>query len=420
MDIFLFLLAIVVLLLMQGFFSGAEIALVNCDKARLRHKARQGHAGSKLALKLFKRPEVILSTTLVGTNIAAVVLTVLGTAAMIGSFGDNGDLYAVLLLTPLILLFGEVVPKSVFQQQSDDLTPKIVYPLYAFSLLFFPVVFVFSRVARLAAHLFGHDRPGAGMFAVREQLRAVLETAEGAANIDVFDRTRIRNVVRFGELSVGDIMIPAAEMTALESGRDTADAITLVRRTGCTDIPVYEGKRSNVVGMVSLTPWNLVEPGLPDRDLSDLIGPAYFVPSQQPIALLLPVLRMRNDHSAIVVDEYGSAIGMITVDKILETIVGRIEVGRAFEAQVVNHKPSYEVLEEDVYLMDARLPISEVNEILATQISRTAAHTIGGLVLARLQHVPEAGESIIEGGYAFTVVTATERTVTKLRVERSG
>lgn len=419
-EIILIPITIAVLLLVQGFFSGSEIALVHSDKAKLRHKAKQGQAGSALALKLMERPEVILTTTLVGTNIALVLSSVLGTALMIELFGEIGGVVAIFVLTALTLVFGEIVPKSVFQQESNRLTPRIVYPLYAISLLLFPVIFVFSRVARLVSRLAGHGKPGAEMFAVREQLRSVLETAEGAAPDHPFDRIRIRNVVRFGELVAGDLMTPAAEMTAIDSNAEISDAIAIVRKTGYTHVPVYEGKRSNVTGIVSLTVWDLVEPGLADVSIGDLVKPAFFVPVQQPVAELLPVLRGREDQSAVVVDEFGSAVGLITVDMILESIVGNIEVGTSFEDRRTNIKPDYEMLDEDVYLMDARLPIADVNDLLATRISTAAAHTIGGLVVARLRHVPQIGESISEGGYVFTVEEATDRAVVRLRVSRES
>lgn len=406
------------LLLLQGFFSGSEIAIVSCDKARLRHRARQGDRGSKLALRLLERPEVILSTTLVGTNISLVLLTALVSAATIAAVGDEGDFLAVLLLVPFTLVLGEIVPKSVYQQRADELAPKLIYPLYAFSLLFFPIVFVFSRVARMVARTTGHGMPAAGMFAVREQLRTVLDTAEGAATIDIFDRERIRNVVRFGELVAGDVMVPAGEMSAVDASESADEVIDRVRRTGTTHFPVYEGKRSQVIGMISASVWDVVQPGFSGRAAGEFIQPAHFVPLQQPLVELLPVLRNRDDQCAVVVDEYGSAIGMITVDVILQTVVGRIEVGSTFEEPADASRPGYEIVEEDVYLMDARLPIPEVNELLGTQIGLSQARTIGGLIMARLRHVPVAGETVSEAGYRFTVEEATDRAIKRLRVER--
>jgi CBS domain containing-hemolysin-like protein len=415
----LVLLLIPVLLLLQGFFSGSEIAIVSCDKSRLRHKARQGDRGSKLALRMLERPEVILSTTLVGTNISLVLLTALVSTAVIAAVGGKGDFLAVVLLVPFTLVLGEIVPKSVYQQRADDLTPRVVYPLYAFYLLFFPIVFVFSRVARIAARTFGHGSPAAGMFVVREQLRTVLDTAEGAATIDIFDRERIRNVVRFGELVAGDVMIPASEMSAVDARGGAGEVIDLVRRTGSTHFPVYEGKRSQVIGMISASVWDVVQPGYASRTVRELVQPAYFVPLQQPLVELLSVLRNRDDQCAVVVDEYGSAIGMITVDDILQTVVGRIEVGAMFEEPADASRPGYEVVEEDVYLVDARLPIPELNEVLGTNIGLNQARTIGGLIMARLRHVPVTGESLNEAGYRFTVVEATDKAIKRVRAERA-
>ena len=148
MDALLIILAMVLLLLLEGFFSGSEMALVNADKIRLHAKANQGHRGAKLVLQMFERPDVLLATTLVGTNISVVALTTLGTLTMIRLFGERGDLYAFLIFTPLLLTLGEIVPKSVYQQGANRLAPIVIHPLRLFKLLLYPVIAVFSLVAR--------------------------------------------------------------------------------------------------------------------------------------------------------------------------------------------------------------------------------------------------------------------------------
>jgi CBS domain containing-hemolysin-like protein len=283
-----------VLLLLKGFFSGSEIALVNSDKLKMHHRAKQGNRGAKLVLRLFETPDVLLGTTLVGTNIATIILTTLGTMLMIRSFGQLGDLYAVLLFTPLFLVLGEVVPKSVFQQKSNEIAPMIVYPLRVFSFLFYPLVFVFSRVARLCARLVGGGKTEQTVFITREQMRMVVDMAERGANVDIFDRVRIKRVIRFAETSVGEAMIPVAEMTAINRNRDTRSAITLVRRRGYNRLPVYSRNISNITGVVTLTTWDLMDPELQDRPLEELIKPAHYVSPYQTIDQLLPVLRMSS------------------------------------------------------------------------------------------------------------------------------
>jgi len=418
MDLVLIFLTMVVLLLLKGFFSGSEIALVNSDKFKMHHQANQGHRGAQLVLKLFQTPDVLLGTTLVGTNISTIILTTLGTMLMIHSFGQLGDLYAVLLFTPLFLILGEIVPKSVYQQKSNEIAPVIVYPLRVFSILFYPLVFIFSRIARLCARLVGGGKSEQTVFITREQMRMVVDMADHTANVDVFDRARIKRAIRFADTSVGEAMIPVAEITAINRNRrDSRSAITLVRRRGYNRLPVYSRNISNIVGVVTLTTWDLMESDLTDRPLEELIKPAHYVSPYQTIDQLLPVLRKRDDHMAIVVNEFGSAIGMITMEDILEEVVGEIDVGYDFEEYLPRRKRIFEMLDEETYLMDARLPISEVNEVLGVSLPAVESHTIGGLMMARLRHIPAEGESIEEAGFTFTVTEATDRAVVKLRVE---
>ena len=417
MDLLLILVVMLVLLLLKGFFSGSEIALVNSDKFKMHHKANQGHRGAKLLLKLFKTPDVLLGTTLVGTNISTIILTTLGTMLMIRSFGQLGDLYAVLLFTPLFLILGEIVPKSVYQQKSNEIAPVVVFPLQVFSILFYPIVFIFSRVARLAARILGRGKSDQNVFITREQMRMVVEMAERGANVDVFDRVRIKRAIRFADTSVGEAMIPLAEITAINRNRDTRSAITLVRRRGYNRLPVYSRNISNIVGIVTMTTWDLMDEELPEQPLEKLIKPAHYVSPYQTIDQLLPVLRKRDDHMAIVVNEFGSAIGMITMEDILEEVVGEIDVGYDFEEYLPRRKRVFEMLDEETYLMDARLPISEVNELLGTSLPSVESHTIGGFMMSRLRHIPVEGESILEAGFRFTVTEATDRAVVKLRVE---
>ena len=417
MDFLIILLVMVLLLFLKGFFSGSEIALVNSDKLKMHHKANQGHSGAKRVLKLFQTPDILLGTTLVGTNISTIILTTLGTMLMIRSFGQLGDLYAVLLFTPLFLILGEIVPKSVFQQKSNEIAPVIVYPLRVFSILFYPLVFVFSRIARLCVRLVGGGKAEQNVFITREQMRMVVDMADRGANVDVFDRARIKRAIRFADTSVGEAMIPVADMTAINRNRDSRSAITLVRRRGYNRLPVYSRNISNIVGVVTLTTWDLMDPELSNQTLEKLIKPVHYVSPYQTIDQLLPVLRNRDDHMAIVVNEFGSAIGMITMEDILEEVVGEIDVGYDFEEYLPRRKRIFEMLDEETYLMDARLPISEANEVLGTSLPAVESHTLGGLVMARLRHIPDEGEFIVEAGFRFTVAEATNRAVVKLRVE---
>jgi CBS domain containing-hemolysin-like protein len=407
-----------VLLLLKGFFSGSEIALVHADKIKLGHKAKQGHRGARLVLDLLRRPERLLTTTLVGTNIATVTLTTLGTLLMIHLLGpEAGDLYAFLLYTPLLLILGEIVPKAIYQEKSDVIAPVVVYPLRFFSWLFAPIVLLFSVVARYAARRVGGPPSAESLFVTRDQLRALMQMAERASGTQVFDRFRIERAVRFPDTTAGETMVPVGEMVAIDRATSIADAAALVRRTGHSHLPVYEGNVSNVVGTITLTPWDLLDPALETRPIADRMRPPAYASRHQTLEELAPVLRDRGDRMAIVVDEFGSAMGILTMEDVVEAVVGELEVGYAFEESLGREQRRYEALADGAYRMDARLSISEANDLLGLDLPTAEFHTVGGLVTSRLRRLAHVGDVVVTDGYRFVVEEATERSIKRVRVE---
>jgi len=417
MEILFTVLLIIILLFLKGFFSGSEIALVNSDKMKLQHKARQGHKGAQLVLKLFQAPDILLGTTLVGTNIATVALTTIAATMFIQLFGSMGDFFAFLVVTPLLLIFGEIVPKSIYQQKSDEIAPVAVYPLRIFSWVFFPVIFIFSRVARLVARISVGGQSEQTVFMAREQIRTVVDMAERGTNVGTFDRERIKRTIRFGETTVGEAMIPIADVVAIKHNRDMRTAIQMVYSQGFNRLPVYQRNASNIVGVLTLSTWDLMEPDLKNKSIDDYVKPAKYVTTHQTIDHLLKALKERKDHMAVVVDEFGSAVGMITMEDILEEVVGEIDVGYDFEEYHPRKKRELELIEGGGFVLDARLSLSEANEILGSNLPVGKFHTLGGMVIARLKHIPDVGESITENGFVFTVEDSNERMVIRLRVE---
>jgi CBS domain containing-hemolysin-like protein len=418
MDLVWIVPSMLVLLLLKGFFSGSEIALVNADKIKLGYAAKQGRRGARLVVELFRHPERLLTTTLVGTNLATVSLTTLGTLVMIDLFGNElGDLYAFLIYTPLFLVLGEIVPKAIYQEKADEISPIVVFPLRFFSWLFGPVVFLFASVARFAARRVGRSDATDSLFATREQFRALAEMAERASETEVFDRFRIERAARFPDTTVGETMVPIGEMVAIDREAPIDEAIRIVRRTGHTHLPVYDGNSSNVIGTLTLSPWDLLDPALGTRSVDDLVQPTVYVSRDQTLEEITPLLRDRADRMALVVDEFGSASGIITLEDVVETVVGPIEAGYTAETPLARERGRYEVLGEDRYRMDGRLSISEANDVLGVDLPTREFYTVGGLITSRLRRLARQGDSVVEAGYRFTVEDATERTIKRVRVE---
>ena len=374
-----------------------------------------------MVLRLFRTPEVLLTTTLVGTNLTTIALSTMGTLLMLEHFGQQlGDLLAFLVFTPLFLILGEIVPKSVYQQKSDVIAPLVVYPLRFFFCLFYPIVFVFSRVARLAARLAGGGPAGHGLFISREQMRSVIEMAERGSNVDHFDRIRVRRAIRFADTTVGEAMVAIAEVVAISKRKSTSDVVDRVRKQGFNRLPVFESNISKVVGVVTVTTWDLLDPQISERPLGELVRPAHYVTQYETIDELLPVLKSRADHMAIVVDEFGSAIGIVTMEDIIEEVVGDIDVGYEFEEYSPRKRRQYRILDQEAehYEMDARLPISELNDVLGLSLPTTEFHTAGGLIMARLRRLPQMDDEIVEGGFRFRVKAVSGPSITLIDVKR--
>lgn len=418
MDWMFELLLILFFLVLKGFFSGSEIAMVNSDKLKLRHQAKMGDQGAKLTLKLFKTPDVILGTTLVGTNVATITISTLGALICIDLFGGMGDLISVILLTPILLILGEVVPKSIFQQNADTLAPRLIYALRFFSYLFYPVIFVFSRVARLAARIVGDGSVPQNMFITREELRVLLDVSESTSDPSRIDRKRIRRIIRFADTTVGEAMIPLADVVGFNEMRNMKEAIRIVTQHGYNRLPVYRGNITNVKGVLTLTTWDLMDPELAEQPFSDYVSEVLYLSPKQTIDMALPMLQARDDHMAVVVDEFGSAIGILTMEDVFEEVVGEIDVGYDFDEYQPKKKLYIEHIDENTHLMSGRMPISEINDIMYVQFPVEEAHTIGGLIISRLRHIPVVGDSIEEQGHRLTVVEADSRQILKVKAER--
>ncbi|MGB5198538.1 MAG: hemolysin family protein [Sedimenticolaceae bacterium] len=418
MDWMLELLLIIGFLLLKAFFSGSEIAMVNSDKVKLRHQAKTGDRGAALVLKLFRTPDVILGTTLVGTNLATVTISTLGALIFIEHFGAAGDLISVIVLTPVLLIFGEVVPKSIFQQKADTISSRLIYGLRFFSYLFYPVIFVFSRVARFITRLVGGGAIPQNMFITREELRVMLDVSESSANPSTIDRKRIRRIIRFADTTVGEAMIPLADVVGVNEARPIKEAVRLVMKYGFNRLPVYRGNMTNIKSILTLSSWDLMEPDILEKNAADYMSSVLFVSPKQTIDQALPQLQAREDHMAVVVDEFGSAIGILTMEDVFEEVVGEIDVGYDFDEYHPKPRVYIEHESENIHLMSGRTPISEVNDILYAKFPVEEAHTIGGLIISRLRQIPTAGDSVTEQGHRLTVLEADERSVIKVRVER--
>ncbi|MDA1370329.1 MAG: hemolysin family protein [Proteobacteria bacterium] len=415
-DLWTVLPIMLLLLLAQGFFSGSEIALVSSDKLKLQSRAERGDRRAKLVLKLFRNPESLLATTLIGTNISTMTLTVLGTVTMIEAFGAGGDLYAILLLTPIMLIFGEIVPKSVYQQHADTIASRVAFPLSVIRIVLLPLTLGFAWTGKRIARLVGPAAVVPGAFVTRQRLRLMLESADRAAELPVLDRDRIQRAVRLSDMTVGEAMIPLAKVIGAPDGISMKKLARTGSEAGHRRIPLFEENISNITKVAFWTIWDELAPGFTAQKVTKFTITPHFASSIQRLDDLMPFLLSRADHMAVVVDEFGSCTGIVTAEDLMAILLGSVARGIELGPRAPEKPVHIERLQGDAILVDATTRLAEAEEILDVEMPTREFHTLGGFLTSRLQRIPQINDSVDEYGYRFIVIEANSRTALKIMI----
>jgi putative hemolysin len=408
MNVLLTVILISIFLILEGFFSGSEIGVVSADQIKLRHEAAKGSRGAKLALKMLKKPEWLLSTTLVGTNIAVVSNTTITTALMIELFGEQSSWLAILLVAPLIWIFGEIVPKSIFQQRANEITPRAIFVLRLAFYLFFPILVVFTLITRLLTWMFGQQVQNP--FTLREEILTMLQMPATEGDIQPVEKTMIQRIFSFSETTTYEVMIPLIDVVAIEQGATCGVAVELARTEAHIRLLVYTERVDKVVGVL-----NVLQ--LLDADAQQPITPfireVRFVPPSKNISELLLDLRKDGDTVAVVVDEFGGAAGLVTMEDIMEEVVEEME-----DEYDSGEKPVQWVrkISKKDYIVSARIEVDSLEEELGIQLPKGKYATLAGFLLEKSGEIPAPGTVIKAKGITFTIERSTPQAIQEVRV----
>ncbi len=394
-------------LCLQAFFAGSEIALISCDKIRMKTLAGMGSRAAKLVLKSHSEVDRFLSTTLAGINLSLITSTILLTFYIDSRFG-GGEYYAVLILSPLVVVFGQVVPKSIFRRKSDSMILWAIYPLWFLTRLFFPLTWIIGFFTRTALRFAGQRAS-----ITREEILDVVR-AHALKSTESGKRQMLRRVFSFSGVTVGEVMIPLSSVNALRETATVYEATELVRSSGHTRIPVYKDRVDNITGVLHSFFLLCGSEKGSQTAVGEYSSQAFYVPESKPINELLEEMKAGTS-MAIVVDEYGGAVGIVTLEDILEEIVGEIEDEHDKGKTLWTRTGAYE------YMVFPHISLERINEDIGISIPESENYeTLGGFLLDRFGRIPSEGETIEATGAIFTVESASSRLIQRVKIVKTG
>ena len=402
-------LLVVLCLLASAFFSAAEMAFIAANRIRLRHLAEQGVRVARGYLEAFQQPERLLSTAMMGVTIAHVSASALTTALLLPWLDRKAALWATVILTPLMLVFGEILPKTLTQQRATAVALKILDPLRAAAWLLAPVVWTANIMVGAMLRGLGY-RERRDPFVSRDDLRLLFQVEpQGTTDVKDEEREMIEGIFDLGETTVREIMVPLVDVVAVPEEATVEEAVARIRESGHSRLPVYRERIDHVIGIV--TALDVFQRGATEESVNALLRPAYYVPETKRIDELLRDMQRQRIQLAVVVDEYGGSEGIVSVEDIVEEIVGEIEDEHERPPSTLTSLP------DGSYLVAARLGIDELNEALEWDVPKKDYETVGGLILSALGRIPRPGEQVILERYELSVVDADERRILKVKVK---
>ncbi|MDO9530076.1 MAG: hemolysin family protein [Syntrophales bacterium] len=402
---------------LEGLFSGGELSLVASDINRIRQKARAGSRSAMLTLKLLDKPEWFLATTLTGTNICVVASTVIATSMFISTFGAvRGEFISVIIMIPLVLVMGEIIPKSISRQHAEFISLRVSWFIWIASWVLYPVVFIVSRIARGAVYIStGGKESVRSPYITRDGLKFLLRKERAESDIASSEKEMIRRILGFSEVTVGQIMVPLSNTAVLQENSTLGEAAVLTEEKGFSRIPVYRDRIYNITGILHCfdlfkTLHDQAELTENDKITSCLRPTVFYVPETKSAGELLFELQRSGEHMAIVVDEYGGAVGIVTIEDILEEIVGEIEDEYDKEEKL------YKKIGPGRYLFDARIKIDYLSEIILLEIPAGDYETLGGFLLNRMGKIPKRSETLRFNNLLFVIEDADMKSIKEVLV----
>ena len=417
------ILAIFVLLGISAFFSGSETALTAASRGKLHSMADKGSRGAKRALALTEDTERLIGAVLLGNNLVNILAAALATSLFTRLFGDSGVALATLVMTLLVLIFAEVLPKTYAISNSEGAASFVSAPIRALVIIFAPIVATVRITVRAILRLFGAKMTGLDEDdAAQKEIAGAIALSHSEGNFEKDDRDRLLGALDLKDREVEEIMLHRSDIEIIDAAASPQDIVTQSLASRYTRLPIFKDEPENIIGVIHTKDLlrevdKLVrgEDGGPDAidrlNIIDIAREPYFVPETTPLDDQMREFLLRKAHFALVVDEYGDLQGLITLEDILEEIVGEITDEHDEDAEILDGKDT-----SGNFKIDGSATIRDVNRMHEWNLPDDEANTIAGLVIHEAQMIPKIGQVFSFHGFRFEIAGRDQNRITKLKV----
>ena len=401
---------LVVLIALSAFFSASETAFSSVNKIRLKNYASDGNRKAERALKIAEDFDRMLSAILIGNNIVNIASASIGTVIFTKLFGVAGAAISTVVMTVVVLIFGEILPKSYAKENSEKVTMSFAAPLNAVMVVLTPLVWIFTKLQSLVKSKKGEeDAPSV----TQEELKFIIEEIEDEGVLQESESELLQSALEFQEITVDEILTPRVDLVAADVNDSVEEIKALFMEHRYSRIPIYEKTVDSIIGVLWERDFFRELINGNDVDIRSLTRKTIFVPEKQLISSLMRELQMSKIHMAVVTDSYGGTVGIVTLEDIVEELVGEIwdEKDEVVETVVK--------VDENEYIVDADLNIFDMLEELEIEIKdfEPESNTVGGWVLEEMKKIPEQGESFEYEMLTVTIEEVGEKRVEKIRVK---
>ncbi|MGX4600993.1 HlyC/CorC family transporter [Faecalimicrobium sp. JNUCC 81] len=404
---------LVILLIGSGFFSASETALMSLSKIRMRHMKDEGVKGARLVSSLMEEPNKLLSSILVGNNVVNIAATSISTSLFISILGEKPGAVplATAVMTILVLIFGEITPKTVAANNSEKVALFVSKPIKLVIFITAPVVWIFNIITNVIFKLFGIKDKGVQPYITEEELKTMVNVSHEEGVLEIEERQIINNVFQFGDMQAKEAMVQRLDMIAINTEDSYEEIIEMFKNEKISRLPVYEDSIDDIIGILNIKDVIfLKDDEIKDFNVNNYIREPFFTYEFKKITQLLEEMKKEKSQMAIVVDEYGGTSGLITIEDLVEVIVGDIE------DEYDEEDDDIIVIQEDEYIVEGSTKITDINELIGVKLESDEFDSIGGFIIGHLRRWPEENEVIEFDNIRFCIESLDKNRIKKIRI----